>query len=463
MQTQVVDLGFRPRKWSVEIFRSLIRFSILVIHRGAGKTYLAIMKLVDTALREPQGMSLFGYLAPELKQAKGIAWEILKHYALKVPGTTSNESELWVQFQNGARIQLFGADHYDSIRGRHFTGIVIDEVAQMKREVWTLVILPALANRNGWALFIGTPAGINLFSELYYSALADPTWYQAKMTCEDTDVYTPEQIAVLRAKMGERAFRQEMLCDFMASADNALISLDVALAAEARHIEARHRSFAPVVLGVDVAHGGGDRCVIFPRQGLQAFQYEAMPGLPEKTFWTKVASAIKFWKADQCIIDTTGGYGGEVLSRLHDAGYAAMGVVFSESPDNERFLNRRAEMWFRMAEWLKEGAIPKDTKLKDELCAPVYDNNNPSMRLQLESKAKIKERIGVSPDLADALAITFAYEFPQREVGLDGIEKSGALLTGGYREPTQSNISYNPFNHGSGPVQSDLGYNAFKR
>ena len=314
MPTQVVDLGFRPRKWQNEVFLGLIRFSILVIHRGAGKTYLAILKLLDAALRCKRPMALFAYVAPELKQAKGIAWEILKHYALKIPGCDSNESELWIQLPTGARIQLFGADHYDSIRGRHFDGIVIDEVAQMRREVWLEVILPALANHNGWAIFIGTPKGINLFSELYHQSIADPTWFHRKLTCYDTDVYSPEQIETMRSKMGERAFRQEMLCDFMASTDNTLISLDCAMAAGTRFIQERERSFAPVIIGVDVAHEGGDRCVIFPRQGLQAFQYDAIPGLPEKTFWTRVAAAIQKHKADACFVDTTGGYGGEVVT-----------------------------------------------------------------------------------------------------------------------------------------------------
>lgn len=437
MPTQVIDLGFRCRKWQEAVFLGLIRFSILVVHRGAGKTYLAILKLVDEALQAPHGMSLYGYVAPELKQAKGIAWEILKHYALKVPHTNHNESELWIQFPNGARIQLFGADHYDSIRGRHFSGIVIDEVAQMRREVWVKVILPALGNRNGWALFIGTPNGINLFSELYYAALSDSSWYHSKLTCYDTDVFTPEQIAEIKIKMGDRAFRQEMLCDFMASSDNNLISLDLANAAAERRLLERSYSFAPMILGVDVAWEGGDRCCIFPRKGLQAFQYDVIPGVPEKQFAARVAASIEKHKADMAFIDTTGGYGGEVLSRLTELGFPCQGVKFSSEPDNERFLNRRAEMWFKMAEWLKESSIPKEPALIAELCAPTYDNNNAAMRLKLEAKKDIKERIGCSPDIADALALTFAYPMAPK---LD--PETGLSYAAG---PVQNSVNYNPY------------------
>lgn len=405
---QIISLGFEPRKWSIPVFEALIRFSILVIHRGAGKTWLAVMKLVDSALRCNKPLALFGYIAPELKQAKGVAWEILKLYALRVPGTESNESELWVRFPSGAKIQLFGADHYDSIRGRHFHGVVIDEVADMKREVWSLVILPALANNNGWALFIGTPKGVNLFSELYHGALSDSSWHHSKLTCLDTDVYTAVEIEVMRKKMGERAFRQEMMCDFEASNDNSLISLDAARAAARRVLTSAQYYFAPRIMGVDVAWQGGDRSVIMCRQGLQAFKPVISHGVPEKTFASVVAGVCDKWKPHRIFIDTTGGYGGEVLSRLQERGYPAEPVIFSWKASEERFLNLRAEMWFKMAEWIKEGSIPNDEGLINELCAPMYHNNNAANRLTLESKADVKARIGVSPDCADALAISWA-------------------------------------------------------
>lgn len=473
MNEFLIDLGFRCRQWQAEVFRALLRFSILVVHRGAGKTYLAVLRLVDEALTNGGPMSLYAYVAPELKQAKGIAWEILKHFALKVKAerdgvtlaeTTSNEAELWVQFPNGARVQLFGGDHFDSIRGRHFSGIVIDEVAQMKREVWLEVILPALGNKRGWALFIGTPKGINLFSEIYHSSLSDPAWCHKKLTCNDTDVYTQDELRMMRAQMGDRAFRQEMLCDFMASSDNNLITLDDANAAASRAIRKDRYDYAPLILGVDVAWQGGDRSVIFPRQGLQAFKPTVAQGLPEKNFAGKVASIWERDKADACFVDTTGGYGGEVCSRLWDLGFMAIGVKFSESPNVERFLNKRAEMWFKLAEWLKEGSIPNDPGLIAELCAPTYDNDNASMRLKLESKADIRERLGVSPDCADALALTFAqpvaqrsYVAPSRE-SLPTNEIDEIIAA---RKAQAASELYDPFKHSS--MSAAPKYNPFSR
>jgi hypothetical protein len=104
-----------------------------------------------------------------------------------------------------------------------------------------------------------------------------------------------------------------------------------------------------------------------------------------------------------------------VVSRLRDAGYMIRPVVVSEKPANPRFLNLRAERWFKMADWLKEGALPQADGLIDELCAPSYSNSNAASKLQLEAKDEIRKKIGRSPDIADALALTFAYPVARRE------------------------------------------------
>lgn len=406
-----IDLGFTPRRWQAEVLARLKRFSVVIVHRQGGKTELAIAKLVDAALRAQRPLSRFGYVAPLLKQAKAIAWDRLKAYARKVPGTVINESELSAEFQNGARVRLFGADNPDSLRGLVFDGIVVDEVAQMALQVWGEILLPTLTARDGWALFIGTPKGINLLSDLYYKALDLPkVWFAARYNCYETDALDDEKIAAAQAELTDAQFRQEYLCDFSASSDNTLIPLELAIAASKRNLRHEQFDFAPRILGVDVAWDGGDRSVIAPRQGLCAFRPRVEKGLPEKRFSSLVASAILYWKPAAVFVDTTGGYGGEVVSRLRDLGHTVQEVIFSWKASDERFLNLRAEMWFKMAEWIRQGAaIPPDTALISELCAPSYDNDNASNRLRLESKADVRARIGASVDIADAYALTFAF------------------------------------------------------
>ena len=415
MPNKIIDLGFTPRAWQDESYRLLKRFSILVVHRRGGKTVQAIMRLIHEALKCKLQRGRYAYLAPQLKQAKDIAWAYLKFYALKVPGTLVNESELWVEFPesaglSGARIRLYGADDPDSLRGRYFDGIVLDEVAQVKRELWGEVLIPCLADRTGWILFIGTPHGSNLFSELYYAALQNQEWFARCYTIHDTHELADDEVNRMKAQMTPQQFRQEMLCDFSASDDNVLIGIEDCQAAQNRVLREEQFSFAPKILGVDVAWRGGDRSVIMQRQGLQSFKPIIRQGLPEKTFAGTVAQIWKEWGADACFVDNTGGYGGEVVSRLQDAGLPATAVVFSEKPYNPRFLNLRAEMWFSMAGWIKGGAsIWKDSTLVSELTAPVYDNDNASNKLKLESKDDIRDRLGFSPDIGDALALTFAH------------------------------------------------------
>lgn len=409
-----IDLGFQPRRWQAEFFAGWIaagvRFAIAVVHRQAGKTELALAKLLDAALRSVRSDARFGYVAPLQKQARGIVWDRLKAKARKLPGTIVNESELSVTFANGARIRLFGADSPDSLRGHVFDGLVLDEVAQMALRLWGEVLLPTLADRNGWALFIGTPKGVNLFSTLYFKALTDPAWFAALYDCFQTRALSAEAIAQIRRESTDAQFRQEMECDFGATSDNVLISLDVARAASQRKLRPAQYEFAPKILGVDVAWQGGDRSCIVARQGLQMWRPVVLQGIPEKTFAARIAGVIERWRPDATFCDTTGGYGGEVVSRLSDLGYFVEGVIFSSKASSDRFANLRSEMYWKIARWLEEGAsIPPMPELLAELCAPTVSNDNAANRLTIESKDAIRARIGVSPDISDSLAVTFSY------------------------------------------------------
>lgn len=416
-----VNLGFEARPWQADCFLGFQRFSVVVVHRRGGKTVMAVMRLIDAALRNVHERGRYAYIAPQLKQAKGLAWDYLKAYARKVPGTQINESELWVEFPNTARIRIFGADNPDSLRGFYFDGVVIDEVAQTKLDLWEQVLRPALSDRNGWVLFIGTPKGVNVFSKLYYEALGNPEWFAAKYNCHQTGALSDAELDSNKRTMSESAWRQEYLCDFTASSENNLISITDVLAAAGKHLHETRYNFAPKILAADVAWQGGDRSVLVARQGLAMFPPRIERGIPEKTFAGIIADAIQTFKPDAVFVDTTGGYGGEVVSRLRDLGHAVQEVVFSWKASSDRFLNIRAEMWFKMADWLKSGAaIPAEQYapgLQAELCAPTYSNDNAANRLVLESKDDIRERLGFSPDIADALAMTFAFPVANLEPG----------------------------------------------
>lgn len=409
-----VRFGYPMRKWQRECAAGAAgkRFVVLVLHRRAGKTEIALKKLLDAAVKNNLDLPFYAYVAPLLKQAKIIAWSRLKQMVspLIAHGLAEvNESELVVKLtHNGAMIRIFGADDPDRLRGVRLDGAVIDEVAQTKAEVWEEIIQPALADRKGWAWFIGTPKGINLFSNLYFAAQGKPEWFTARYTVYDTEALDPSEIERMRESMSDTTFAREFLCDFAAAAEDQLVSLtDVETAA--RRVLARDAvSHAPRILGVDPARFGDDRSVIFPRQGLQAFDPMVFRGIDNMDLAGRVAAKIEQWKPDAVFIDAGAGSG--VIDRLRQLGHDVVEVNFGGKAIDTRYANKRAEMWHEMADWLRAGgAIPNMNALKLEIATPTY-KYDATNRIVLESKDDIKKRLpdAGSPDLADALALTFA-------------------------------------------------------
>lgn len=212
---------------------------------------------------------------------------------------------------------------------------------------------------------------------------------------------------------------------------NSLISLEDVEAAMARRADDSFR-FAQKRLGVDVARFGDDRTVLFPRQGLMSYKPVEMRGARSNEVAARVARAKIKWGSEIELVDGTGGYGSGVIDSLIQAGHSPMEIHFSGKAIDSRYFNKRAEMWFEMAEWIKRGGcLPKDRELLRELVAPTYTFHNGKFRL--EEKQQIKERLGFSPDKADALALTFAHpELPARkEIDLyrDKYETRGQVKT----------------------------------
>ena len=413
-----ISLKYEPRRWQREVHEHCKRFSVLALHRRAGKTKLGVMQLIDQALRFTGPQGLFFYVAPELKQATAIAWRELKatiDSMIRTGAVDVREGDLSVTFRNGAMIRLYGADNPDAMRGVRLDGVVMDEVAQMKPEVWDEIIQPALADRLGWALFIGTPKGLNLFSELFFKASErmledDPHWYAARYTVEDTEALNPAEVERLRRDMDDTAWAREMLCDFTASGEDQLISLADAEEAAQRRYTGREATIvsAPVVLGVDPARFGDDRSVIVRRQGLAMFEPIVMRDIDNMELAARVAHQIERHSPAAVFIDSGAGAG--VIDRLRQLGHDVIEVPFGGKALHEQYKNRRTEMWWEMRSWMKGGgAIPDLLALKKELATPTYSYDVAGRKV-LESKERIKKRLdgSGSPDIADALALTLA-------------------------------------------------------
>ena len=194
------------------VFRNPARFRVLVAGRRFGKTYLSIPELIQKVYKKPK--SLAWYLAPTYRQAKQIAWVELKDKARPYLVGKPNETDLSVQLIGGGMIALRGTEHYDSLRGPGLDFAVFDEYADMDPRVWTEVIRPMLSDRQGAALWIGTPKGMNHFHDLYQSAKAMPGWASFSFTTLDGARVTPQEIELARLDLDERTFRQEYAASF---------------------------------------------------------------------------------------------------------------------------------------------------------------------------------------------------------------------------------------------------------
>lgn len=416
-----IDLGYRPREWQRRAHLEVAgkRESVVVLHRRGGKTVFAVMHLIHAACVATKPNSRFAYVAPYLKQAKAIAWSYLKQYATRIPGTVVNESELHVTLPNGSQIRLYGADNPESLRGIYLDGLVMDELADVAPDVWYSILLPTLSDRKGWCIFMGTPKGINLLSEVRQKAMADrKNWGMLELTCYQTGALDDQEIERMRDAMGEERFRREMLCDFNASAGAVLLSVDDVERSCKRTFRLTDNLDQPKIFGVDVARQGDDRTVIYLRQGRWSERLASIRCADTMQTAANVAHLIQDNKPDAVFVDGTGGYGAGVIDRLRQLQHNCIEVQFGGKADDPRYANRRTEMHFKLSQWIKnEGRIPDDIGLKQELCAPFYGYDRKG-RMILEPKDDIKERIERSPDEADALALTFAYAVAAKPVTL---------------------------------------------
>ena len=197
-----------------EIFLSTARFKSVVAGRRFGKTYLSTIELINAAISGKNKNCW--YIAPTYGAAKEIAWDMLiknipEQYIVK-----TNETGLTIKLINGSVISLKGAERSAVLRGRSLDHCILDEFSEMRPEVWFEVIRPSLSDREGSALFIGTPKGRNHFYDLWAKGVdgAD-NWESFQYTTLDGGNVSPSEIEQAKADLDERTFNQEYCAQFV--------------------------------------------------------------------------------------------------------------------------------------------------------------------------------------------------------------------------------------------------------
>jgi len=266
-----IDIGYTPRPQQVALHQALEthRWVVAVCHRRMGKTVCAINHLIFSALEATVERPRYAYIAPTYRQAKLIAWDYVKAYTAPLPGIEQRESDLIVNFPNGARMQLFGADNPDALRGLFFDGVVFDEFGLQPANVFSEVVRPALTDRKGWALFLGTPNGKNQFYDAVQTAGTDKEWALLTFPVSATGLIEAPELDAARNVMTPDEYKCEFECSFEAAVKGAIYADQLETAREDGRI--CHVPYNPAIpVDTDWDLGMGDATAIIFSQSFRS-------------------------------------------------------------------------------------------------------------------------------------------------------------------------------------------------
>lgn len=428
------ELKIQPDRWQENVLKLLedpanMRISMQAC-AGPGKSYLEaaigwwFISCHGDAGDHPQGAAVsitsdnlrdnlwpkFSMLRERSEYLKtAFSWNNDRCFATQHPAT-------WFLSARGWSKKASAEEQGETLSGLHsgYVICIIDESGGIPPTV-SKRAEQALSNvKRGLILQAGNP--ISRGGMLYAAATTlRHLWKIVRVTGDPEDPDRSPRIGIEWAKQQIAVYGRDnpwvqayILGEFPPAGINVLLGSDEVESAMERYIKPQEYSLQQKRLGIDVAREGDDRTVLFPRQGLQAFPPIEMRNQTGPQIASRAALAKSKWNWESCFVDDTGGWGASTQDSMMMGGLAPIPVNFSGKADDSRYLNKRAEMWFRMAEWVKRGgALPKNPQLVRELTTPTFTFHNG--KFQLEDKKQIKERLGFSPDLADALALTFAW------------------------------------------------------
>ena len=307
----------------------------------------------------------------------------------------------------------------EAFAGLHNQGkrivLIFDEASAIDDKVWE-VAEGALTDENTeiiWLAFGNPTRNIGRFRECF--GKFRHRWHNRKIDSRTVPGTNKAQLQKWVDDYGEDSdfVRVRVRGEFPAASFNALLGPDEVEAAMTRQVPYGSQDHAGIILGVDVARQGDDSSVIARRQGMMVQALRMMRIPDTMLIASQVSQEWDSVKADAVFVDETGGYGAGVVDALRQIKRDPVGVQFSGRAMDARYFNKRSEMYFDLAKWVKSGGcLPNDSELKEELCATEYTFQGDKFRLI--DKEDIKDNIGRSPDKADAIALTFAYPVSPR-------------------------------------------------
>lgn len=427
------NFGVEPDEWQLEVLGEFARTQriAMIAAKGCGKTtveawcilnFLSTRPHANIACTSVSGDNLRDGLWKELAKWLGQSaflsanfdWQKERIVSKTHPATWWAAARTWAKSADAQQ-------QSETLAGLHsdYVLFVLDEAGAIPQAV-AVTAEAALASGIETKLLIGgNPTTLD--GPLYTAAVTQRyLWHVVRVTGDPDDPKRSPRIDLEWAKQQIAAYSRSspwvmvnVLGLFPPASLNSLLGPEEVEAAMRRHLHEHEYKWAQKRIGVDVARYGDDRTVLFPRQGLASFRPRVMRHERGSAVSTDIAAAVMAskakWGSEVEIFDATGGFAAGAVDVLQASGAAPVSMQFHSPADDARYVNRRAEMWFRMAEWVRKGgALPPIPELTGELTAPTYTFVNG--KFQLEAKDQVKQRLGRSPDLADALALTFALQ-----------------------------------------------------
>ena len=414
--TKKVVIPFQARTHQDILFQAHrgYRFLTAVCHRRFGKTVAAAIWLI---IKAASGASDFRgyYIAPNQKQAKRVVWSYFKTF-LKNFGrmVKFNETELRIDFPNGAQIYLVGSENVEALRGIYIDAAVMDEMASWTNVSYAFyeVLYPAMQDRKGEALIIGTVKGLDMFFDFYNLGQDDqfPEWNSVMFKASETGVFTDTELKQMRLLMERKepgAFDREMECDFFAKTSEVLITPEEYYEAMGRQLHPTATREHPMIFGYDPGYTI-DPAALVKRKGPRMFKPTEIKNKDSAYQAEFIHGEYKRDKPQYIYIDA--GQGEGVITRLRrDYGleHVVIPVWFNGKSPIPSCVNKRAYMYREFKLWLGSGSVPEDDRLLKEATNQLLDQGNKDNKIQIADKKKIKELIGRSPNVSDAAALTF--------------------------------------------------------
>lgn len=277
-----VEIEICPRAAFRAYLERSQRWACMVVHRRGGKTYAAIQDLLlrSNTHSRPGPPLRYAYIAPTRDQAKDIAWGYVQEFWGRIPGVKVNQADLVVTMPGGQSLRLYSGESYERMRGLYFDGVVIDEPADIDPQAWHAVIRPCLSDYSGWATFIGTPKGRNVFWRTWLSACDNPEWFSLMLKASESGIIPPGELADIKKSTPPDIYEQEYECSFAVGRPGAIYAREIERARQEKRITENVQWFKelPVYTSFDVGAAFNQRCWIFQICGDRINFLEALSG-----------------------------------------------------------------------------------------------------------------------------------------------------------------------------------------